>query len=138
MGEMFSQIASTKNKNLADYVLSRTGDELLNEIKPKQKKIIYDKVKNKLLYSYLKIVRLLIPKNLRDLIFVNTSIGEKHQWMYDRFSLKKKLSDLEFKNIMVRNYNESDIAHFNSYFLDIKEDGTPCKGISSLYIEGKK
>lgn len=103
MGEIFSQVASTKNKELAEYILLRTGDDLLREIDNRhnrQIKITYDKVKNKLLYLYLKAIRfLLIPKNLRDLIFVNTSIGEKHQWMYDSFSLSRKLSDLGFKDI---------------------------------------
>ncbi len=138
MGEIFSHIASTKNKKLADYVLIRTGDDLLKENQTKQRKITFDKVKNKLLYLYLKVVRLLIPKNLRDLIFVNTSVGEKHQWMYDRYSLTKKLSDLGFKNIEIKTFNESNIDNFNNYLLDIKDDGTPYKGASSLYIEAKK
>ena len=138
MGEIFSQITSTKNQKLAEYILTRTGDELLKETKYKQKKITYSKIKNKLLYLYLKAVRLLIPKNLRDLIFVNTSVGEKHQWMYDKFSLAKKLSDLGFKNIEIKSFNQSNIPNFNSYLLDIKEDGTPYKGISSLFIEAKK
>jgi len=138
MGEMFSHIASTKNKKLADYVLNRTGDDLLKENQPRKRKITLDKVNNKLLYLYLKVVRLLIPKNLRDLIFVNTSVGEKHQWMYDRFSLAKKLSDLRFTNIEQKSFNESNIDNFNSYLLDIKEDGTPYKGASSLYVEARK
>lgn len=138
MGEVFAKITSTKNKNLADYVLSRTGDDLLEEDKPRQRKITYAKIKNKLLYIYLKFVRLSIPKNLRDLIFVNTSVGEKHQWMYDRFSLTKKLSDFGFTSIEIKDFNESNIDNFNNYLLDIKEDGTSYKGISSLYIEARK
>ena len=138
MGEIFSQIALTKNKKLADYVLNRTGDDLLKENQPRKRKITFDKVKNKLLYLYLGVVRLLIPKNLRDLIFVNTSIGEKHQWMYDKFSLVKKLSDFRFTSIELKSFNESNIDNFNSYLLDIKEDGTPYKGASSLYVEAKK
>lgn len=62
-----------------------------------------------MLYSYLRFIRLLIPINLRDLIFVNTSIGEKHQWMYDKYSLKKIFENLGFKNINVKKFNESDI-----------------------------
>jgi len=138
MGEMFSHIASTKNKELADYVLNRTGDDLLKKKQPMQRKITLDKVKNKLLYLYLKVIRLLIPKNLRDLIIINTSVGEKHQWMYDRFSLAKKFSDLGFTSIELKSFNESNIDNFNSYLLDIKEDGTPYKGDSSLYMEARK
>ena len=138
MGEIFSHVASTKNKKLANYILSRTGEELLKESEQKTDKITLHKIKNKLLSLYLRTVRLLIPKNLRDIIFVNTSVGEKHQWMYDRYSLVTKLSNIGFRNILVKKYNESGIDNFNSYFLDIKEDGAPYKGISSLYVEAQK
>lgn len=127
--------------NLAEYILQRTGDDLLNTSdsgKEYKRELTFDKLKNKILYIYLKIVRLLIPPNLRDLVFVNTTIGERHQWMYDSYSLKKLLDIVGFRNISIYTYNESNIPNFNSYLLDIKENGTPYKGISSLYIEARK
>jgi SAM-dependent methyltransferase len=138
MGKMFFQIASTKNNQLAEYILSRTGDDLLKESKPKPRKITYDKIKNKILYLYLKSIRFLIPKNLRDLIFVDTSVGEKHQWMYDKYSMEQKLLELGFLNISIKSYKESNIPDFNSYLLDMEEDGAPYKGESSLYMEAIK
>ncbi|MBK2110243.1 class I SAM-dependent methyltransferase [Francisella tularensis] len=138
MGDIFSKVSQTKVKYIADYILERTGDDLLKESKSSKREITYDKIKNKLLYSYLKLVRLLIPKSLRDLVFLNTSIGERHQWMYDKYSLSKKLFDLGFKNVEIKSFNDSSIVNFNNYFLDIKKDGLPYKGIGSLYIEAKK
>ena len=90
------------------------------------------------MYTYLKLVRHLIPKSLRGLIFTNTPIGEKHQWMYDNYSLRKVFQRLGFKEINTKLFNESDIPKFNDYILDIKRDGRSYKGISFLYIEARK
>ena len=139
MLKMFDKVSNERNIGLSEYILHRTGDELLRLNQVKVRRVItVDKIKNKLLYLYLGFIRLLIPKNLRDLIFVNTSIGERHQWMYDRYSLSKTLRDIGFKKISIKSYNESGIDNFNDYVLDIKKDGTPYKGVSSLYIEAIK
>lgn len=139
MRQIFNEVSKSNDKYLADYILHRTGDELLAQKKAQiNKKITLDKIKNKLLYFYLEFIRFLIPKNLRNLLFTRTSVGEKHQWMYDRYSLGKMLEKLGFKNIQMKSYSISAISGFNDYFLDIKEDGTPYKGNGSIYIEATK
>lgn len=144
MGKIFNEVKKTKNMNLATYILYRTGDDLLNingssySFHIKNKKITLNKLKNKMLYAYLGIIRLLIPCHLRESVFVNTTVGEKHLWMYDSYSMKKLLNIMGLKNIKTMKYNESSIPDFNSYLLDIKENGLPYKGISSLYIEATK
>mgnify|MGYP000064096884 CR=1 FL=1 len=139
MIKIFNNVSNNNNIRLSEYILHRTGDELLKKNKVKLTKIItVDKIKNKLLYLYLQFIRFLIPKNLRDLIFVNTTVGERHQWMYDSYSMSKLLQDIGFSDISIKSYNTSSINGFNKYILDIKEDGTPYKGVSSLYIEAVK
>jgi len=144
MGKIFNEVKKNKNMNLATYILYRTGDDLLNingsssSFHIKNKKITLNKLKNKMLYAYLGIIRLLIPCHLRDSVFVNTTVGEKHLWMYDSYSMKKLLNIMGLKNIKTMKYNESSIPDFNNYLLDIKENGLPYKGISSLYIEATK
>lgn len=140
MLKFFSWVHNSKDEELALYIKKRIGEEVLsdNMVKSTQKKITIDKMKNKVLYLYLKFIRLLIPKSIRDLVFVNTPVGERHQWMYDRYSLTRILKNTGFKDIEIMSYNTSNIPNFNSYLLDINEDGTPYKGESSLYIEAKK
>lgn len=139
MGRIFDEVSKSNDKYLAEYILHRTGDDLLAQKETKiKRKITLDKVKNKLLYLYLQFIRFLIPKNLRDLIFIRTSVGERHQWMYDRYSLERILNELGFKNIEIKSFDTSSISGFNDYLLDIKKDGSPYKGISSIYIEATK
>lgn len=139
MAPFFTNIVENNNTKISDYILERIGHALVEETTINNKKIItINKIKNKITYMYLRLIRSLIPKNLRDLVFVNTSIGEKHQWMYDKYSLKKLFETLGFKDICIKSFNDSNISNFNNYKLDIKEDGTPYKGVSSLYIEARK
>ena len=139
MGRMFDEVSKSNDKSLAEYILYRTGDDLLAQKETKiKRKITFDKVKNKLLYLYLQFIKFLIPRNLRDLIFIRTSVGERHQWMYDRYSLEKILNELGFRNIEIKSFDTSSISGFNDYLLDIKEDETPYKGVSSIYIEATK
>jgi ubiquinone/menaquinone biosynthesis C-methylase UbiE len=63
--------------------------------------------------------------------------GEIHQWMYDRFSLKAMLLQLGYLEIHIKKYNESLIPNWNSYGLDLDENGNEYKP-GSLYVEGVK
>ena len=139
MLEVFNKVKSNNDKKYADYIEYRVGDRILaaQEIQ-KNKKITLDKIKNKILTKYLNAVKLLIPKSIRDEVFINTSIGERHKFMYDRISLKKTLESCDFRDIKIMSFDKSQIANFNSYLLDINSDGSPYKGISSIYIECKK
>lgn len=143
-GEMLIFINETRNSNdieLKRFLQSRCGQNIFDDNKnikiPLKDKISIDKIQNKMINIYLKCIRCLIPSNLRDEVFINTSIGERHKWMYDRYSLPRLLSKIQFKNIEILDYKNSNIPNFNNYYLDINKDGTPYKG-SSLYIECRK
>lgn len=63
--------------------------------------------------------------------------GEIHQWMYDRYSLGKLLKQAGFREVRVCRADESMIANFNSYLLDIEPDGSVRKP-DSLFMEGRR
>jgi SAM-dependent methyltransferase len=62
--------------------------------------------------------------------------GEVHQWMYDRYSLKKLLRKSGFENIETMGASKSNIINWNWYELDIK-DGVVHKP-NSLFVEASK
>jgi ubiquinone/menaquinone biosynthesis C-methylase UbiE len=146
-GEMKNFYVNPKNKKdnkIVDYIKNRVGENINKKTEKKDslfenfRKLNYAKIKELILYSYIKLIRLLLPKSVKDNLFLNTSVGERHVYMYDRHSLAKLLKKAGFKNIKIMSYNKSSIPNFNNYFLDINEDGTPYKGCSSLYIECEK
>ena len=63
--------------------------------------------------------------------------GEIHQWMYDRYSLKKLLEELGFTDVVVYAPEESSIPDWTSYNLDTNEKGEVNKP-DSFFIEAKK
>ncbi|TLD96242.1 methyltransferase type 11 [Helicobacter jaachi] len=143
-GEMqrcFDLVQETQNKAFNEIIKHRVGEDLLTphphtQAKiPLRAKLTLDKIINKCLNLYLKALRLCVPKSLRDEIFISTSIGERHKWSYDRFSLARLLHKSGFTHITQQDYAQSQIPHFNTYLLDINADNTPYKGVSSLYVE---
>lgn len=144
-GEMlkcFLEIQQRCDVERARYIKTRVGEDILAPHQspqiPIQRKITFDKIVNKLLRIYLRILRFCVPRSLRDEVFVSTSIGERHKWMYDRFSLPKLLQEVGFENTRILDYQTSQIKNFNTYHLDSNPDDTPYKGESSLYVECQK
>ncbi len=158
MKDFIDYVLTSGNKELYDYICYRIGESLIHNekkeleqknrkltmkqklvvVKEKLKNLNIDKIKNKLLYMYLNLIGLLIPKSIKDAVFIRTTIYERHQFMYDRYSLRVLLEDVGFSNIQFLSYNESSIPGFNNFFLDINPDGTPYKGFSSIYVEAIK
>ena len=62
--------------------------------------------------------------------------GEVHQWMYDRYSLKRLLGNAGFVNVKICTATESRIPEYEKYSLDVLS-GIVRKP-DSLYIEGSK
>lgn len=63
--------------------------------------------------------------------------GETHQWMYDRINLAQVLLRTGYRNVTLRSYDTSDIPDWNSFALDVDEDGLQYKP-GSLYMEAMK
>jgi hypothetical protein len=73
-------------------------------------------------------------KSFQDGVF--RSSGEIHQWMYDRFSLKRLLEQAGFMNVEICTATESRIPEFEKYSLDAL-NGIARKP-DSIYIEASK
>lgn len=58
--------------------------------------------------------------------------GEIHQWMYDRFSLKRLLEKVGFTDVTIRTATDSFIDNWSSFGLDNPEER------ASIFIEAKK
>ena len=61
--------------------------------------------------------------------------GERHKWMYDKYSLRRLLAQAGFTDIRQCAAKESSIPGWDKYFLDIDADGL-IHAPSSIYMEG--
>jgi len=141
-----------KNNNIPnkDFVRYRIGSEAENYWdvnKSIAQKSLYEKIFAKKPYWFIQKFRIVMAKLLVTIIAGNKAkeafeeglfrnSGEIHRWMYDRFSLRRLLEHLGFKDVRVCRANESTIADFNNYNLDII-DGKIRKP-DSLFIEAIK
>ena len=139
MGEFYTRLNQADDPNLRAYVAERIGEipdtnpppptwsDRLAPFHPKN-------LGTTLTYGYLKLISYLIPPNLRNMVFVETQIGERHRWMYDTYSLTALLEDLGFQHCQGVRHNESAIPGFVEDGLDTNHDGTPYK-TNSIYVE---
>jgi len=62
--------------------------------------------------------------------------GEIHMWMYDKFSMRRMLTECGFVDISIKNPQESNIPDWGNYELDVK-DGFVYDP-TSLFVEARK
>ena len=146
-GEMKNFLIDPNISN-KDFIRYRIGAEAetLWQISP-VKKSLWDKITSKKPSWFIKKLRILIAKFLVALVAGNKTMqalelgmfrnsGELHQWMYDRYSLRRVLEKAGFVDVRVCRADESKIPNFNSYNLDMIEGKV--RKPDSLFMEAIK
>jgi len=142
MAVFWDMALQSEDTPMIDYIRERTGRDIYLQTdkakkQPNNLQINLTIIKHFIMVGYTKILGFLLPTSLRENVFNQTPIGERHCWMYDRFSLKNLLEHHGFSEIQYFNFDGSRIQNFNDFFLDRKKDLTPYKK-SSLYCEAIK
>lgn len=134
---------------MVNYLKFRTGEDLsigtkqdnqtskIGYLLTHPKKLITS-VQSKLTRLYILIITALLPSAFREQNVSYSSVGEKHLWMWDFYTLSRELENTGFSNIKRLNFNSSDISEFPITPLDMTVDGFPQNGYCSMYIEATK
>ena len=149
LGVFFSKIKNNPDqyKFMSEFVRERTGDDLTAcSFQQKQNHNFFSKNFKSILASiiqriqqyWIKIVVLALPPAFRDQNISLASIGERHHWIWDFYSLKKKLEEVGFLDVKRVSANTSIIKDFPFYPLDVDDKGKPRKGAESMYVEATK
>ena len=146
LGEYFNMLKQnpTQFGDMIEYVKNRTGEDVLNRpsIMSLPPRTIIGKVKRKisqkLLFIWIHLLTSLLPSAFRQQNISYASVGEKHAWMWDFYTLSQKLAEVGFRDIQKVGFDSSRMAEFPLIPLDMNSDGTPRKGQSSLYVEAVK
>jgi SAM-dependent methyltransferase len=142
MADFCARLQADQDLEMMNYVKSRTDTNPWPSGKPepltsKLRKLSMSRVKNKIIYSYIAMVKKLFPPSLREAIVDNTRIGEKHKWMYDRHNMGMLMERCGFCTIGFVTANSSLIPGLSDDFLDVNPDGSIYKP-QSLYCEARK
>lgn len=65
-------------------------------------------------------------------------IGERHQWLWDFYSLSNELERLGFNKPLKKDPSLSIFPDFPFFPLDLTSTGSPRKGAESMYVEAEK
>lgn len=146
MGPFMDRVASGGDRDLAEYVRLRT-ENVPQTLRPRQPppvkmprlmpQRVFSRLSAKFLATYLKAISFLVPASLRGMIINETTIGERHRWMYDRYGLALAMRDCGFADVSFTDHAHSGIPGFEEDFLDANPDGSPYKN-GSLYCEATK
>ena len=144
MGPFARDAVASGNQPLISYIRARTEskfDDSISEgrssFSAKLKKLTPQKLMTKSVDWYLNLVGFLLPKNLRQMVMVRTTLGERHRWMYDQHGLRLLLQEAGFSDCRFFLFNQSDIPQFNEDCLDCHDDGSSYKN-NSIYAEARK
>ncbi|MEH1796767.1 class I SAM-dependent methyltransferase [Nostoc sp.] len=145
MKTYWREVLENNDEPSITYVEERTGVKIKKEIANNNTSSLLEKVfninqnklRNKFKYLYIDMVKKLIPRYVRKSMIDDTSLGEKHKWMYDSYSMKTLFERVGFSDIKFMDAHTSDIPNFSNEVLDINADGTVYLP-GSLYCESIK
>ncbi len=136
------KLMATNDQEMIAYVRSRTDTIPWTSSGSatrggRLRSLSWNKLRTKLVYAYVGLVKRLLPPGLRSTLIDDTRIGEKHKWMYDRYSLSELLQRCGFDQVAFLSASESQIPGFAGDHLDTEADGRPYKP-GSLFAEARK
>jgi SAM-dependent methyltransferase len=145
MGRFIRAAKANGDIRMLNYIRSRiesggwthTAEERRKSLIEKLKMITPEKLSTKLVYCYLSFIKSLIPGHIRSMVVNETSIGERHRWMYDRYGLRLLMESTGFVDVSFCCFNESTIPGFVEDRLDSNMDGSAYKN-GSIFCEAKK
>jgi predicted SAM-dependent methyltransferase len=142
-GEMKAFILN-KNEDLLAYINSRMGQEAV-QIRDNAKSKVISKTKNRFKNVFIPtkwydlFLKMVLTKKYKNYLEIGKfrQNGEIHQWMYDRYSLKKMLESHGFFNVASKTASDSLISDWKKYNLDSDNHGNAHKP-DSLFMEAQK
>jgi predicted SAM-dependent methyltransferase len=99
---------------------------------------LMSRLQRKLSTYRIKLATALLPKAFREQNISYASIGERHAWMWDFYTLSQELQKAGFCDIKRLSFDTTKIPDFPLIPLDMTVEGYPRKGEGSMYIEARK
>jgi predicted SAM-dependent methyltransferase len=139
MGNFYLELNAKSDEGLRAYVQSRIGeipntDPVSVTWSDRLQAFAPENIGTTLSYAYLNFVSFLLSPQIREMVLIQTTIGERHRWMYDTYSLGQLLEKVGFSTIKVMSHKDSSIPQFNEDGLDLNPDGSAYK-TNSIYLE---
>lgn len=120
------------------FIKSRTGEVPSYNLNRRSLSTTIKRLPSYFQKIWIKAVIQLLPRAFRRQNISLASVGERHHWVYDYYSLEQILAGLDYIDIQRSTAYTSLYPDFSFFPLDLTEDGDIRKGVSSLFVEARK
>jgi SAM-dependent methyltransferase len=131
-GEFMVKISGRSLRQSTDSEFTKSSKAIL---KPYKAAIFARKISSAAKWTYSRVVTSLLPAWFKNSNVSFARPGELHKWLYDFPTLKQFLEEANFATVIKCSHNRTHFPDDKILFLDCKEDGSPRKGVTSLYLE---
>ena len=145
LGALYKSLQEQPDENIAEYVLERCGENILQRYRHNDQENLYLRLFNHpvnlLTYlerKYCRLISLLLPSAFREQNVSFAQVGERHAWLYDEHLLSTLLKKAGFAQVVRMSFNITSIPDFPLQPLDVSAAGNPRKGKESMYLEAFK
>jgi SAM-dependent methyltransferase len=145
LGRFYAGLCSNPahQQGMLDYVRLRTGEDLTHpQVAERSPRASIRSIATRARARFDRLrLRYLLPLLPRAFVAQNVSragIGELHQWLWDYSQLERALTESGFVAVRRCDSTTSGIPDFPLQPLDLAPDGSPRKGIESMYVEAKR
>ncbi|WP_414648136.1 class I SAM-dependent methyltransferase [Castellaniella sp.] len=144
LGKYYQSIAVPRcrdSQSMIDYVALRVGRA---EVSAHPVKTAFSfgrlsaAVRSRIFELRVRLCLLGLPRAFKDQNVSMASLGERHHWLWDFHQLSGVLSAAGFSDAQVVTATTSRVADFPFQQLDVDNNGTPRKGLESMYVEACK
>jgi SAM-dependent methyltransferase len=155
LGRFISSVNSMekeKQEYWQDFIRGRIGDiSVINDAHPSSKKQRslsgFRRAEHQVYYLVRKYINgarqifhdlglSLLKESFRNQNVSMASIGENHCWLWDYYQLREFLVEAGFVCVTKVNHYTSSVRSFPCLSLDSAPDGSPRKGLQSMFVEG--
>jgi len=126
---------------MVNYIRLRTGEDLRSledGVTRRGWRCILRGVRYRIERLWIRMCLLALPSAFRMQNVSLAAVGERHQWLWDFHQVRSALEAAGFVEVYRASAEQSRVADFPFYPLDIDLDGHPRKGVGSMYVEANK
>ena len=133
-------VHNNDDQDLKEYILEIIGEdfEAMNNSMTLFEQLNFSNFFKLLEILWIYLISSFLPSAFKNQNVSFTSVGEKHTWLYEEESFKRKLIENNFKEVLFPSFDESYLGNL-FHELDVHPTNKkPRKGIHQFFIEAKK
>jgi SAM-dependent methyltransferase len=138
LAESYRSIAKEGSESMKRYVRDRTGVGVSEYSCEGADERIRPSVASIMTAVRFALAKVVLPGWAARVNLAVTAPGERHQWVWSPLAIERALLCAGFDDVRLVDHTTSRLSSFPADMLDMASDGTPRKGLDSMYVEASR